>query len=325
MSNIDISIILPVYNVDKYLNKCIDSILNQSFKNFELIIIDDGSTDNSSLICENYLNTDNRIKVIHQENKGLSYARNVGINLANGKYIAFIDSDDYIDVNYLEVLHSIIVNEDADIVMCDRIYVFENKIQFSRINSKYSIMHINKENIYKKMMLNDGISFSVWGKLYSRKIFDSIRFIDGKLYEDIFIVNDIIESSDKIVVTTYNGYYYLKRKNSIMSSKMNLKQMDLIDASIKYKDFMLDNYPRLSSFVNRGFVIANYTILNKAILNKNFINETNYLRNNILSYKCEIFTNYIYSPKIKFQTFLLLFGNNVYNFFYSLHKRKDII
>ena len=189
--NDKISIILPVYNVEKYLNKCIDSILNQTYKNFELIIIDDGSTDNSSTICDSYKN-DSRVIVIHQDNKGLSVARNKGIDMSTGNYITFIDSDDYIDSKYIEILYNIISNNNSDIVMCNKIEFKENTNIKENIIYDYNEEVLSKEETYKRMVLLQGITFTSWAKMYKKEIFNNNKYLEGKLYEDIFIINDIM-------------------------------------------------------------------------------------------------------------------------------------
>ena len=319
--NDKISIILPVYNVANYLNKCMDSILNQTYSNYELIIIDDGSTDNSGKICDEYKLKDNRIQVIHQKNLGLSAARNKGINLSTGKYITFIDSDDFVDNQYIEILYKTILDNKADISICDKNYYSKNKRNISKIIKDYKFEIISKEETYKRMFLKKGIGFAVWAKLYKTGILKQNKFTEGKLYEDIFIINSLIESANKIVVTNYNGYYYLKRTESITSKKFSKKNMDLIEGSKIFKDFMFLNYPNLDKYTIRGYINANYAIYNKAILDKNYKKEYCSIRKEILSYKKEIFTNNIYSKSMKLQTFLLLFGNGIYRLFYKIYKK----
>lgn len=315
MKKVAISVIVPVYNVEKYLNKCINSILNQTFKDFELIIIDDGSSDKSGLICDEYEKKDKRIKVIHQENKGLSAARNIGIDLAIGDYITFIDSDDYIDENYLCIFYSVISKNNADIVMGGNIIVNEDITTSDSLNKKYSFEIIEKRETYKKMMNNETITFSAWAKLYKSNLIKKIKYPIGKYYEDVYVINDIIECADKIIFTNYNGYYYLKRDDSIINSCMNTRHMDLIDAATKYKDFMICNYPELNSYTIKGFIISNFMIYNKAVLSDKFVNECKYIRKNILKYKKDVFFTTEFSLKIKLQTLLLWFGSDIYKLF----------
>lgn len=319
--NDKISIILPVYNVDKYLRKCIDSILNQTYKNFELIIIDDGSTDNCPSICDEYKLLDNRIQVIHQENKGLSAARNVGIDLSIGKYITFIDSDDYIDNKYLEILHKLIVENKADMAVCDKIIVNDKEKETNKLITNYNNEIIDVEEAYMRMFKCNGIGFNVWSKLYKTNIVKKIKFPKGKLYEDIFVINKIMSSVKKIIVTNYNGYYYLKRRDSITNTNISDNHMNLIEGSIKFKDYMLRNYPNLNDYTIRGYVNANFTVYRKAVLDNNFKKEYKSIRKEILSYKKDIFANKIYPFKMKFQTFLLLFGNTPYKIFYKIYKK----
>ena len=321
MNKTMITIVLPVYNVEKYIRRCIDSILNQTFNNYELIIIDDGSTDNSGYICNQYKKLDNRIKIVHQDNKGLSNARNKGIELSNSKYITFIDSDDYIDNKYLEVLYSIMINNNADIVICNHIKIKENENNNATIIDNYNEEIITKEETYRRMNLGINIGMAVWSKLYKTDIFKNNKFLNNKLYEDIFIINDIIESTNKIVVTNYNGYYYLLRNNSITNSPMDYKHLDLINATKKYKDYMIKYYSNISESSIRRYVLANYLIYRKAIQNKLYKKEYKEIRKEILKYKKNILKSNLYSTKIKLQTIILLFGNNIYKLFYLNKKR----
>ena len=323
MNDIKISVILPVFNVEKYLNKCIDSILNQTFKYFELIIINDGSTDNSGTICNNYFKSDSRIKVINQENLGLSVARNKGIDLAKGKYITFIDSDDYIDSKYFEILYTIIEKNNADIVMCNKIDFKENESKEELNIKNYNEKIISKEEAYKEMLIGKKIYIYAWAKLYKTSILRKNKFSVGKIYEDLYIINDLIEAAKKIVMTNYNGYYYLKRKNSITNEKFKFQHLDLLEASKKFTNFTLKNYPKLKNYITKSYIEGNFVIYKKIEFNKNFKKEYCSIRKEILKYKKEIFRSKLYSKKEKFQTFLLLFGNTPYKIFYKIYKKTN--
>lgn len=222
----EISVIVPVYNVEKYLEKCIDSILNQTFKDFELILINDGSTDNSGEICNHYANIDNRIHVINKENGGLSDARNHGIKIASGKYLCFIDSDDYIHPQMLEILYQDILKHQADITCCNFLRVYENQ----NIES-YKISILQEEQIYTGIELIEHLSNRVefviaWNKLYKKELFNQIAYKVGVKHEDEYIIHHLLLQTKKFVYRNCELYYYVQRCGSIMDSQKSIVNLD---------------------------------------------------------------------------------------------------
>lgn len=216
-----LSIIVPIYNVEKYLKKCIDSILEQTYKNLEIILIDDGSTDNSGKICDEYENKDCRIKVIHKKNGGLSDARNYGISIATGDYLGFIDSDDVIDRDMYEILYEKITQYNADIAICGFKKFFEGENIEYKKSEKYEI-YTSKEAI--KQLLLDNLTNHAWNKLYNKKLFEDIRYPKGKNFEDIGTTYKLFLKSKKIINIHSECYGYLLRGNSI-TGKINEKSL----------------------------------------------------------------------------------------------------
>lgn len=240
-----ISIIVPVYNVEKYVSKCIQSIISQTYKNLEIIIINDGSTDGSGDICGYYAKQDNRITLIYQENQGLSMARNRGIEAANGDYIGFIDSDDWIGPDMFSVLHKNAVIYDADISVCNYKHIDESEEQeegfISKGNYKNDIVIL--ENIEK---IRDNMEYgnnSVWNKLYKRYLFDNIRFPEGKIFEDVFTTYKLMDKADRVVICTESLYFYLTRGSGITLSPFSLKHMDIVYANIEIYKYVTEMYP----------------------------------------------------------------------------------
>ena len=239
-----ISVVIPIYNVEKYLNKCIESIINQSYSNLEIILIDDGSKDTSGIMCDSYVLKDNRIKVIHKENGGLSDARNVGIEKEKGEYIVFIDSDDWIDEKMIEILYNVIKKNNSDISICDYFLAYSEEIQ----TQKEDIEIINLSNIeaLKKIYDKDlGVCMIVaWNKLYKRNLFkDDIRYPYGKIHEDEFTTYKLLYKAEKISYTNQKMYYYRQRENSITSS-FNKKRLDCLEAfdeRTKYMKYIVKN------------------------------------------------------------------------------------
>lgn len=312
-----ISIIIPVFNVEKYLRKCIDSILSQTYKNLEIILVNDGSTDNSAIICDNYQKKDSRIKVIHKKNGGLSDARNCGIKASTGNYITFIDSDDFIDKNFITILYKLILENNADIVISRIVDVFENSknIKPSINNESYII---SKEECYKKMLLQDEIDVSACGKLYKKHIFKDIKFPIKELYEDLKTIDKIIEKSTKIVFTRYAGYYYLQREGSIMNSGFNPKKLSLIDATERLVKFIKTKYPNVVDAATKRYVYNNYHILGKTIFYKNLYDINRQIRKNILNHTEDILLKKIYTFKEKVATIILIIGLKPYKTFWKV-------
>lgn len=227
MNDLFCSIIVPVYNVEEYIEECIDSILTQTYENFELLLVDDGSSDSSGLICEKYAKKDKRIRVFHKENGGLSSARNFGLENIKGDCVAFVDSDDYIHKEYLERLTTVMQETDADLVCCDM-----NKGEKAdwKENKKEICIREN-EDILKKMYIDDGKITVAWNKLYAKHFFveDNLRFAEGMLFEDMLIMPYILRQAKRMVIISDNLYFYRKRKGSITKSgAFSEKRLDII-------------------------------------------------------------------------------------------------
>lgn len=226
----EISIIVPVYQVEKYISDCIDSILSQTFTDFELILVDDGSIDNSGKICDKYAEKDKRIKVIHKENGGLSDARNRGLDNALGKYFMFVDSDDYIAPNMAECLYKNITKGNIDIAVCNFHYAFEEKEKDFSTENKAEVLDGKEIFYHRKNERNYGFWTVAWKKLYKAETFKNMRFRFGKYHEDEFWANDIYRMNIKVVTVSESLYYYRQRENSIMGNKNVQKCFDIIEA-----------------------------------------------------------------------------------------------
>lgn len=235
-----ISIIVPVYNVEQYLENCIESILNQTFKDYELILVDDGATDKSGEICDKYEKKDSRIRVIHKSNGGLSSARNAGLDVACGKYIGFVDSDDSIHPKMYEILYDLAQKYKSDISCCNY------KHTYSLVNEEREEMKLTEviemDNIQAVNTLYDkdiGVRLVVaWNKLYSRDLFENLRYEVGRIHEDEFIAHRLLYKSNKTVYINSELYYYLQREGSIMSQISYKRKVDsLLAQSDRMKFF----------------------------------------------------------------------------------------
>lgn len=233
MRNSLISIIVPVYKVEKYLKKCLDSIINQTYKNLEIIIVDDGSPDGCPNICDEYSKKDDRIKVIHQKNMGLSIARNNGIKLATGEYIGFVDSDDFIEPTMYEDLYNAIIKNNAQMSICN-FNVITNKDKYKR-NDYPENKTYDKMEILKEILLDKNIQSYAWNKLYKKELFDAIQYPAGKKYEDIGTTFYLAEKCDKIQLIGKAEYNYINRNDSIV---FNFDEQTILD----YTEIIMERY-----------------------------------------------------------------------------------
>ncbi len=212
-----ISVIVPIYNMEDYLIKCIESIINQTYKKLEIILVDDGSTDNCGIICDAYKLIDSRIKVIHKSNGGLSSARNAGLDIATGSLIGFVDSDDYLESTMYEKLKNNMDYYQSDISVCNFYHVKNGKREPSMKKLPSNIAE--GKNKFDNMH-NEYIPYGMfaWNKLFKRELFDNIRYPDGKIYEDIYITCDLLEKANRVSYTLEPLYNYVFRDGSICNS-----------------------------------------------------------------------------------------------------------
>ena len=234
--NNKISIIIPIYNVEKYLKRCLDSVVNQTYKYIEIILVNDGSPDNCGKICDEYAKIDSRIKVIHKENGGLSSARNAALAIVSGEYIMFVDSDDWISENSLEQLNEYI-NMDYDIINFKFSFVeekTENIIEFNgRTENSYECDLLS----YIDKLFSGELDFFIWNKLYKRDLFDGVRFPEGRNYEDLATIYKLYFKAKSIIVTDYTLYYYWLGNSNSITSNSTVKNMTdyLVSAKEIYK------------------------------------------------------------------------------------------
>lgn len=228
-----VSIIVPVYKVELYIRACVESIIRQKYKELEIILVDDGSDDDSGKICDEYAQIDNRIKVIHKINGGLSSARNAGLNICRGEYIAFVDSDDIINPDYIRVAMDIFEkNVDVDVVEVGyKSFYNEKEIELESGGKNIDMCFFDKEQAkYSLAKYIDKVTNISWDKIYKRNLFENIRFPEGKIHEDEFTTYKILELIKKLAYCSAKLYYYRQRPNSIKTIKYNIKRLDSIQA-----------------------------------------------------------------------------------------------
>ena len=332
-----ISVIIPCYKVEDYIEKCVDSILNQTYKKLEIILVDDGSPDNCPKICDEYAKKDERVIVIHKENGGLSDARNAGLDIAKGEYISFIDSDDYVDLNFYESLINSIIKEKTDVAICDIKMIYEEdkqEILCPAFDGEFNLLNL----------IDNGLVASSCNKLFKSDLIKQYLFAKGKVNEDLAVVIPTLINSGKISHSNECFYYYVQRKESIQNSTFSKKRFDIIDAvdltlqRIKktneyemFKDVIIFNQiialllfviPKIDSFFYRYSILREFSKRTK---------KYNILKNNKL--KCYI-NNQNLKNKIYFRCLcrlesmhLYLLANLLISFYklYSNARRKKVV
>jgi glycosyltransferase involved in cell wall biosynthesis len=254
-----VSIIIPVYNVEKYLDKCLDSVVNQTYTNLEIILVDDGSHDNCPAICNQWRSRDSRIKVIHQENGGLSHARNEGLKIATGEFIGFVDSDDWIEPEMYEVLLDTMMETGADIAICGSLNESEDSSTFIQKPKSPTIKIYPAEKALELLISGkSSIRNAVWNKLFRKHFLKNIPFQVGKIYEDMLWTPQVIGSAQTVVTIDLPLYHYLYRSESLSHDVHNLYHI-LRDESEMYEQriqYIHEQYPALEDLA-----IAQYQIL----------------------------------------------------------------
>lgn len=239
-----ISVVIPVYNVEKYLRECLDSVVNQTYKNLQIILVDDGSTDSSGKICDEYADKDSRITVIHQENAGAGAAKNTGLELISGEYLSLIDSDDYIEKNMYEVMLNYLEEKNVDVVQCcfDEFYVNKKiKKNFCFYPEKSRVFSSYK---YLYEMLSDWKYAVFWNKLFKTSLLKDIRFPEGRKIDDEFFTYKLICNAKKIANINDCFYHYRMRSNSVMNKNQSkILLLDRIDAFKERYEYVSQKYP----------------------------------------------------------------------------------
>lgn len=250
-----VSIVVPVYNVESYIENCIQSIRQQSYKNLEIILVNDGSSDRSQLICERYCKLDNRVTVINKQNGGLSSARNAGLDIATGDYIAFIDGDDWIDHDYIGSMVDVLENTKSDISVFHMKKEVCSNMYDSTEKDSYEWRHFKRTKALQELFTNNNIGYSACNKLYRISLFNNIRYPYGKLMEDKATTYKVIDQArNGIVVSSCPKYHYFMRSTSIMKSNFNVKKFDSFEIHDQILHYMSYCHPELIPLVRERYV-----------------------------------------------------------------------
>lgn len=311
-----ITIVVPIYNVERYLRRCVDSLISQSYENLEILLINDGSPDHSLDICKEYQTKDARVRVISQENKGLAYTRNVGVSEAKGEYIMFVDSDDYIHKDMAKILMTNLQKSNADLSACGHLEVHENGYQ-NCLNKKHFLKTYTPEEALKVFMFTYEIDIINCNKLFSKKLFAGIEYPTGKLFEDHYTVYKLIARCSKVVFDSRPLYYYCKRGDSIGGSVFSNKNLQLLDAIHQEVEDILRIYPRIAKHLDLAEICWAIVVYDKMMLansiNKEFEKK---LSNKILGQVRFIMLTSVIRISRKVQLLLFAFNKKMYKYVY---------
>lgn len=317
MNNDIVSIIIPIYNVEQYLEKCLRTIINQTYKKLEIILVNDGSVDNSGVICDSYSEHDDRIKVIHKKNEGVSIARNSGIKVATGKYLVFVDPDDYVATNHIETLYNVIEkNNDVDLVISNAIDIDEEG-KVINDTKKYDFI-MDKYQCWRELLSDDNFYHVCWGNIYKRKLLDNCLFNEKyRIAEDLDFLYNYISNINKAYFLSKKTYYWVKRKDSVTNCKYSEKWNDeleiislIIDKTLEYKN-------DLHKYAKKKYIMAHMKQLYRFDIDRKHVK---LFKNNIKLYKNEIFADNKINIKDKFKINLFLKSYTLFRF--TLNSKK---
>lgn len=306
-----ISIIIPIYGVEKYIDKCILSVINQTYKNLEIILIDDGSPDNCPAICDQYAQKDSRIKVIHKINGGLSSARNAGLEIITGEYVSFIDSDDYILPDFIEILLNSCIENQVRVSMCGRIRVIKNTML--PMFTLSSPQKWTSKEVIEKLLKWENLDGAAWDKLYHKSLFKKRRFTLDRQSEDIPIVADILIEVESIIHVGYAMYFYRQQENSITQEGFSIKKMGVLTSAEEVRQNVLKKFPDLKNKADYYYYshLLYLLLLINVESNKIFIDERNFLKSILQKNILALLFNRHFSKKQKLK--ILLMYLNLFN------------
>lgn len=326
--NILVSVIVPIYNVEKYLPKCLDSIIHQSYENLEIILVDDGSTDKCPLICDDYAKKDKRIKVIHKNNGGLSDARNVGLEIAKGEYCAFIDSDDYVDTDFIKTLINSAINSHSDIAVCAYYIDSGMNLTKQKATTEKEISFNNIQAMKDFFAQKSICGVMTWNKLYKRSLFtnNEITFPIGRIHEDNFTTYKLLYFAARVCYISDPLYYYVNRPGSIMNRGYSNNTLDIIDAAEEAYNWVCDKSIPLVEEVQSYQLNMIINVLN-IMLDNGIFDRTAWTKSKkwVRSKRVSLYRNPYISIRQKYLIKLIEFGNIPYGFARKIYSFKKVI
>lgn len=324
-----ISVIIPVYNVETYLIRCLDSVKSQTYSNLEIILVDDGSTDQSGELCDAEARQDSRIQVIHQPNQGLSAARNAALDIAKGEYITFVDSDDTISTTMIADLYRLCIGNQVKMSICSFFEVYPDgskKVDFSKNWSSTGLEQVlDTVNCLQSMLLEQGFTVSAWGKLYQCELFATVRYPVGALYEDVGTTYQLVLKCPRVAFTASPRYNYYQNKNSITKQSFSSSKLSLVELTDKMCDTLDEIYPQLQNVTKERRMRARFSILRQVIFIKNPDKSIKDIEKTQIDYlkahKDYIFKNPCASKQDKIALRALLISKQLFKLGWKIHSR----
>ena len=314
-----VSIVLPVYNIKDYLEKCMNSLFNQTYPNIEMILVDDGSTDGSEALCDRFAEKDVRVIVLHKSNGGLSDARNYGIRKARGKYITCVDPDDYVDCDYVEYLLHLVEKYHTKMAICQHRVQYPNGRVKDFGNKGEEVLR--NHDCIERMLYHDVIDTSAWAKLYEKALFENVEYPVGKLFEDIGTTYALMLQCRKIAVGYESKYTYILRNNSIVNSSFKRSKLDLLEMTDHMGRDVQKVYPDLEKAVIRRRVYARFSTLNQMLDVSECETDKRKIISFIKHFRKEILFNNKVPKRDKIATFLLSIDYKVYRILWKAYLR----
>lgn len=314
-----ISIIIPVYNVEQYLDYCMESVLVQDYKNLEIILIDDGSTDSSGNMCDEYAKNDSRVKVIHKKNGGLSSARNIGIEVMTGKYLTFVDSDDYIRIDYVSRMYKYILEDDTDLVVCSYKKILGEE-SYRNISNRRTQHYVYDAEMVRYKMIARQIPMYAHGKLYRARLIGWLNFPEGRLYEDVPTIWNVVKHIEKVTYATDELYFYRQRVDSIVNGKYKHRRMDQVYFAEQIYDEVKNVQELKYAAGTKCFFSA---VDNYALVSEKFPDDKKYLENVIRRFRGEVVKDSSAEKNLKIMALVSYFNLRLVRILGRLYKKSN--
>lgn len=311
----EISVIVPYFNVEKYIEKCVNSIINQSFKDIEIILVNDGSIDKSRIICEDLSKSDERIVLIDQENMGVGISRNVGIKHARGEYVSFVDSDDYIEKDMLEFLISNLKKNNADISTCGHYDCYindDNTIIYKNSKNRKESGLLNSEEALKESLISGKISLYLMDKLYKKSLFTNNMFPNIAIHEDVAILPKIMTKINKVFYSFEPKYYRIIRKNSILNTRFSERDLNVIAVNKQNLNLIKKDYPFAIKQAEFKLFWSYLYLIDRIVCSESNFSGINGMLSFVRKNKFNILKNSFFTLKRKLLTILLFLNFNLY-------------
>lgn len=318
-----VSIIVPVYKVPDFINRCVESLVSQTYKNIEIILVDDGSPDDCPAICNRLAEKDDRIVVIHKENGGLSSARNAGIDRASGDYIAFVDGDDFVTADYVEVLLKACKENNVKLSVCGY-YEYYSDDNMKAFVSDKSYVLTGDDAVRDIFTMKNDVHVVAWNKLYARELFKdgNIKYAEGKLHEDVFTTYKFCAATENVACVNKACYYYVQRAGSIINQSFHSKRLQLIEAVESIEPFVKKNSPKFDEEYF-FYVFLNYLTVINAMADSNYKDKELFAKmaGLIFAMLPQLKQNRYFGKKNLLTVIFLKFGMNIFYIIRKIYKR----